>query len=126
MFLATGQMMTITVDHIRIPAMAPHNSVFSLNIKKRNPGLEESRHSGPGFRDKIRSTVILNLVAGTIQEERARPLASIWLSEAAACDLVDSCDLAHWLASFSAQDMDSGRDSKGDLRTNSKTADFIR
>ena len=113
MFLSTGQMVTITVDHIRIPAMAPHNSVFSLNVKKRNPGLEESRHSGPGFRDKIRSTVILNLVAGTIQEERARPLASIWLSEAAACDLVDSCDLAHWLASFSAQDTDSGRDIKG-------------
>ena len=71
-------MVTITVDHIRLPAMAPHNSIFSLNVKKRNPG--------PGFRDKIRSTVILNLVAGTIQEERARPLASSWLAETAACD----------------------------------------
>ena len=107
-FLATGQMMTLTVDHIRIPALAPHNSVFSLNVRKRNPSPEESRHSAPGYRDAVRSTVVLHLVAGTIQEERARPLASIWLSEAAACDLVDQCELAHWLASFSAQDTDSG------------------
>ena len=107
-FLVTGQMVTITVDHIRLPATAPPHSVFSLDVRKRNPGPEERRHSGPGFRDKIRSTVILNLVAGTIQEEGTRPLASIWLAEAAACDLVTSCDLAHWLASYSAKDGDSG------------------
>ena len=107
-FLATGQMMTLTVDHIRLPAMAPHNSVFVLSVKKRNPDPQEARHSAPGFRDTVHCSVILNLVAGTIQEETNRPLASIWLSEAAACDLVDSCSLAHWLASFSTQDTDSG------------------
>ena len=108
LFLNTGQMVTITVDHIRLPSLAPLNSVFSLSVKKRNPGPEESQHSAPGYRDAVRSTVILNLVAGTIQEETGRPLSSIWLSEAAACYLVDTCGLAHWLASFSAQDTGSG------------------
>ena len=53
------------------------------------------------------SSVLLNLVSGTIAEEKEWPLSKMFVSETG-CEAVDSCHQAHWLAQFSAQDLGSG------------------
>ena len=106
-FLYSGQFVTIKVDNIRVPSYSPNNIVYTLTVTKSDPSQDEITHASPGHRKSVSSSVLLNLVTGTFDEEKRWPLTNMWVSESG-CDHVDTCDQAHWLVMFTCQDLGSG------------------
>ena len=109
-FLASGQFATLKLDNIRIPAYSPQNSVITLTVNKIDASSDEQSEAAPGYRASVSSSVMLNLVSGTIQEETELPLVHTWVEQetGSACSYVTTCHEAHWLTEFSVHDTQSG------------------